>query len=150
MLQLNLPKYNYRLQRKNNRLEIWDDVRKKWVILTPEEWVRQHFLHYLLGHLNVPIILIRIESGMRYNRLRKRTDVIAFNRQMKPWLLVECKAPQVAITNETCEQAGVYASKQRIPFIALTNGLDHYFFVFSPEEQQYLPIDELLVFEEWV
>jgi hypothetical protein len=125
MLKLNLPEYDYLIKNKNDKLLIFDLVRKKYVALTPEEWVRQHFLNYLLNYLDVPKNLVSVEGGLKYNRLSKRSDILVFSLSGNPLLLVECKAPTQVIDNTVIFQLGTYNSKIQAPFLASTNGLMH-------------------------
>ncbi|MGI4869605.1 MAG: type I restriction enzyme HsdR N-terminal domain-containing protein [Janthinobacterium lividum] len=107
-------------------VEIWDELRRKYVVLTPEEWVRQHVVHYLMAHLGYPRGLLSLERGHRYNQRQKRTDLVALDPAGQPLLLVECKRPTVAITPTVAQQAATYNQTMRAPFLLLTNGLVHY------------------------
>ncbi|MEN7546885.1 type I restriction enzyme HsdR N-terminal domain-containing protein [Rapidithrix thailandica] len=127
MLQLNLPTYDYKVQKRENKLFIQDIIRKKYVRLTPEEWVRQHFIHFLLS-ANYPKALISVESALTYNKLNKRSDILVYDSSGLPFFLVECKAPNVKLTRDTLQQALVYNSVQQASFVAITNGLQHFFF----------------------
>src|SRR5690606_27113443 len=93
MVDLNLPSFEYRIKKTEEKTFIFDEIRKKFVVLTPEEWVRQHFVHYMIGHLRYPRALINVETGLAYNQLRKRSDIVLYDRTGKPWMIVECKAP---------------------------------------------------------
>jgi hypothetical protein len=127
MSQLNLPAIEARLQDgKNGRNEIFDPVRKKFVALTPEEWVRQHVIHYLAGHLDYPLTLIAVEAPLLYHTRKKRSDIVVFTRSGKPILIVECKAPEVAITQAVFEQAAMYNMGFRVKYLVLTNGIVHH------------------------
>ncbi len=126
MQALNLPAYEYKLKHSAGNSFIFDPVRKKFVLLTPEEWVRQHFLHYLTEHLAYPRSLISIERGLQYNRLQKRTDLRVYASTGEPLVLIECKAVSVAISAATVKQAVVYNQTIRAPYIMLTNGQEHY------------------------
>jgi hypothetical protein len=105
---LNLPSFDPNLIKKEGKLWIVDSIRKKSLILTPEEWVRQHWINFLINHLKYPRGLIALEKGMKYNQLQKRTDLVTLDRVGKPYLLIECKAPEVRISQKTMEQASVY------------------------------------------
>ncbi len=126
MDRLNLPPFDFKLKASGANLLVFDVLRKKYVILTPEEWVRQHFVHYLIGHLHYPKSLISIERGTSYNTLQKRTDLCVYNNTGLPHLLVECKAAHVPITQEVVKQASVYNQTLRARFVVITNGLQHY------------------------
>jgi len=126
--RLNLPPYEYKLRSTDDRAEIFDPVRKLWIALTPEEWVRQHFINYLLTNSKVPPGLIAIEKQIKVNRLARRCDIIIFRQSGNPVLIVECKAPQVNIGKEALEQALRYNLALNIDYLVLTNGLVHYCF----------------------
>jgi hypothetical protein len=128
MLELNLPKATIRMENKDGKPSIWDAFRKKWLVLTPEEYVRQHFLHYLCAELQYPASLVSVERGLDVNILAKRTDIVVFGRNRQPHILIECKAPQVKISQQTLEQASVYNLKLKAPFLAVTNGIEHHYF----------------------
>jgi len=127
MEPLNLPPFDVRIRNGNHQQqEIWDLVRRKFVTLTAEEWVRQHFLNFLIHHRGYPASLIRVEAALVYNRLRKRSDIVAYDKQGKPLLLVECKAPQVSITQDVFDQVAVYNRTFTGKFLVVSNGLKHY------------------------
>ena len=125
MYKLNLPKCDFRLKKDEGKIWIFDSIRKKFVILTPEEWVRQHFVNYLICKKNIPRSLIRIEGGLIYNELQKRTDIVVYDRAGQPWLIVECKSPTVAVSPAVLAQAALYNSTLRAAYICITNGLVH-------------------------
>ena len=127
MQVLDLPPFDYKIrQSAAHTTEIWDELRRKYVVLTPEEWVRQHVAHYLLAHLGYPRGLLSLERGHRYNQRQKRTDLVALGPDGRPLLLVECKRPSVAITPAVAQQAATYNQTIQAPFLLLTNGLVHY------------------------
>src|SRR5690606_41190461 len=100
MLKLNLPSFDYNLLKEEGKIWILDGIRKKYIVLTPEEWVRQHFIHYLINEKKYPRSLMRIEGGLRYNALQKRSDIVVYDVKGLPWLVVECKAPHEPIRSE--------------------------------------------------
>jgi len=126
MQTLNLPDAGLRIQSKNEKQEVFDCVRKKFVALTPEEWVRQHFIHYLIHHLSVPVSLIAVEALLHYYRLKKRSDIVVYGKDGKPSLIVECKAPEVAMTQAVFDQVAMYNMTLKVPYLAVTNGLVHF------------------------
>ncbi|KAA9332772.1 type I restriction enzyme HsdR N-terminal domain-containing protein [Adhaeribacter soli] len=148
MQALNLPAYDCKLKHSDGNSFIFDPVRKKYVLLTPEEWVRQHFLHYLTEHLAYPKTLFSIEKGMTYNRLQKRTDLRVYSSAGLPLVLVECKAAGVAISAETVKQASVYNQTLKAPYVMLTNGLDHYCWKVDFAASRYVPLAEIPVFSQ--
>ncbi len=119
--QLNLPLANLKL--KNDK--IWDVLRKKYVLHTPEEWVRQHYIHYMINTLRYPLSLMASEKLVKYNGLSKRCDIVAFSRELAPIAIVECKAPKIKITENTFYQAAKYNFSLKAPLLILTNGMQH-------------------------
>ncbi|MDV3310414.1 MAG: type I restriction enzyme HsdR N-terminal domain-containing protein [Cyclobacteriaceae bacterium] len=123
MVELNLPSFEYRIKKTDGKIFIFDEIRKKFVSLTPEEWVRQHVVNYMIVHLKYPRALIRIEGGTHYNQLRKRTDIVVYARSGTPWMVVECKAPSHKVGPATLRQVSVYNVTLRALYIAVTNGI---------------------------
>lgn len=123
--KLNLPDFEPVLNEIDGQLFIWDGIRKKNLVLTPEEWVRQHWIHYLVSSLDYPKGLFSLEKGMKYNQLQKRTDIFILDANGEPYLLVECKAPKVKISQKTMEQAAMYHNKLKSRYLILSNGLKH-------------------------
>lgn len=126
MEALNLPAFVYKIKKTEGKTWIFDVIRKKYLVLTPEEWVRQHFINYLIQHLHYPKGLIAPERGTTYNTLAKRTDICVYDSAGEVQILVECKASSVKISAETVKQATTYNQKIKAPYIVLTNGLEHY------------------------
>ena len=124
---LNLPPYPFKLKEQENKLYIFDEVRKKYLVVTPEEWVRQHFVQYLLVEKKYPKGWISIEGGLKLNELQKRSDILVYNTEGNPFLLVECKAPSIKITQNVFDQVARYNSIHRVKFLAVTNGLEHFY-----------------------
>jgi hypothetical protein len=120
--QLNLPPFEIKI-RENL---IWDRLRKKFVRLTPEEWVRQHLINYLIEHLHYPAGRTVSEYTVDYNSMKKRCDILIFDENGLPFLVVECKAPEIKISEDTFYQAARYASSLKIKWILLSNGVDHF------------------------
>jgi len=128
MYKLNLPDFNLNIRKEDGKVWIFDIIRKKYIILTPEEWVRQHFIHYLINHLKYPKSLFRIEGSLTYNKLQKRSDIVIHDREGRPWMLVECKAPNIKLTQKAFNQVAVYNMTIGARFVAVTNGLVQYCF----------------------
>ena len=126
MLQLNLPAYQYRLENRGGKLLIFDPIRKKFIQLTPEEWVRQHILNHLIKNLGYPATRTKVESGLKYNELQKRSDILIYDGQLNAQVLVECKAPNVSLGQGVVEQIAAYNKICRAPLIIITNGLNTY------------------------
>ncbi|PSR56970.1 restriction endonuclease subunit R [Adhaeribacter arboris] len=126
METLNLPAFPVKVKQAENKFWIFDGIRRKYLVLTPEEWVRQHFIHYLVQYLHYPKGLISPERGITYNSLAKRTDICVYNTAGQVCMLVECKASSVKISEVTIHQATTYNQNVRAKYIVLTNGLEHY------------------------
>jgi hypothetical protein len=125
MEKLNLPAYDVGLKKEHGKILIFDLLRKRYVVLTPEEWVRQHFIHYLINHLKYPKALIKVEGGLVFNTLQKRSDIVVFNREGNPWMMIECKAPELKLSKRTIRQASIYNHSLKAKYIVITNGLSH-------------------------
>ncbi len=142
-MQLNFKDYNFTIKKNNGNTLIFDIVRKKSVILTPEEWVRQHVVHYLINELGYPLGLIAVEKSMLINSQLKRFDVVVHNKIGQPMILIECKSPSVKITSKTLDQASNYQQFLKCEYAMLTNGLTHYFLHYQFEEKTSQQIDYL-------
>jgi hypothetical protein len=126
MQVLNLPLYQFKLKQQGVRTQIFDTIRKKYVALTPEEWVRQNFLQYLIQEKKFPASLIAVEAGLKYNQLQKRMDVLVYDKQGNPHLMVECKAPEVKITQDVFDQIARYNMVFKVKYLVVTNGINHF------------------------
>ena len=133
--KLNFPEYSFRIKKNKGDLFIFDPVRKKFVKLTPEEWVRQHVLCYLIEEKNFPTSLLVVEKELSVFNRTLRPDVIAYNNDKKPVFLVECKAPDVEINAKTWDQALIYNLKLGIKVVFLTNGFQHLCVVSEDEKE---------------
>lgn len=136
MYQLNLPPFEYKVKAEAQRKLIFDVVRKKYVQLTPEEWVRQHIVHYLLTVKKVPVTLIGVEKGMKILGRSRRVDIVVFNNLGNPALLVECKAPTVKLNPTTLSQAAVYNYGFGTDFIMISNGIQHLYLQIDKKQRQ--------------
>lgn len=143
MESLNLPSYEFRTTERDGKQHIYDPVRQRYVRLTPEEWVRQHFLQYLIQELNVPAGLVATEAPFQYDEQSWRADIVAYDRQGDPLLLVECKAPSVTIGQETFDQGSRYNLVLGAPYLVVTNGHVHYACRIDIENQHYTFLDDL-------
>lgn len=137
MQLLNFPKYDFRFKNSENKVSIFDSVRKKFVILQPEEWVRQHCVEYLIQEKNYPKSLINVEKELKLNNLSKRYDIVVFNNNGTIHLMIECKAPSVKIDQKTFDQIARYNMKLNATYLMVTNGLDHYFCSMDFENERY-------------
>jgi len=144
MPSLNLPEYPCRLREKQDgKAEIYDTIRKKFVRLTPEEWVRQHLLNFFIHHLDFPPSLIQVEGSLKYNSLSKRSDIVVYGRQGRALLAVECKAPSIKITDDVFQQLAMYNFSLKVPYLVVTNGMEHYCCVLDPAGRQFSYIPEI-------
>ena len=143
MTNLNLPKYSFRIKNKENKLYIFDKIRKKDLLLTEEEWVRQNFVSYLHEDKKYPLSLIALEKQCKVNDLVKRTDILVFDKTGSPYIIVECKAPQIAISQDTFDQIARYNMKLNATYLIVTNGLQHYFCQMDHVARQYQFLKEI-------
>lgn len=127
MQTLNMPAYDFRMRGgPDGKQQIYDALRQRYVRLTPEEWVRQHFAQYLIQDRGVPRGLIAIEQGFTYQGMPRRADVVAHDRQGRPRLMAECKAPDVAVSQAAFDQVARYNKVVQAALLVVTNGLEHY------------------------
>jgi hypothetical protein len=148
LLPLNLPPYPFKLTDQNGQLTVFDELRKKNIIITPEEWVRQHFVQYLIRQKHYPKSLIKLEGGLKLHGMAKRTDIVVFNSFGQKILLVECKAPAVAITQATFDQAARYNMVHKVQLMVISNGLQHYYCRIDHQTETYKFIEELPGYKE--
>ncbi len=125
-IKLNLPSYSFSIKDNNGKKMIFDPIRKKLVALTPEEWVRQNFIQFLINEKGYPASLIAIETKVIVNGLKQRADIVCYNTKREPLMVIECKAPEVKITQQVFEQVTRYNSQLKTKIIVVTNGLNHY------------------------
>lgn len=145
---LNLPPYPFKISDDNGQLTLFDEIRKKHIVITPEEWVRQHFVQYLINQKKYPKTLIKLEGGLRLHGMAKRTDIVVFNTTGDKILMIECKAPAVAINQKVFDQIARYNMTHRIALLAVSNGLQHYYCQIDFENQAYKFISELPAYDE--
>jgi len=143
MHKLNLPSYQFKIKSSENKQLIFDRIRKKYVVLTPEEWVRQNFIEYLIFEKNYPISIIAVEKQLIINGLNKRFDILIFNTDGSSKIIVECKAPSVKITQDTFDQIARYNLKLNADFLIVTNGLTHFSCVLDTVNKQYIFLKEV-------
>jgi hypothetical protein len=143
MQALNFPSYSFRFKNSENNLSIFDEVRKKFIQLTPEEWVRQHTIQYVLQEKKYPKSYLNVEKLIKINDLHKRYDVVVFQPDGTIFLLVECKAPEVKITQDTFDQIARYNLALKARYLMVTNGLNHYFCQMDFEKEAYVFLKEL-------
>ncbi|MEX2350186.1 MAG: type I restriction enzyme HsdR N-terminal domain-containing protein [Flavobacteriaceae bacterium] len=143
MQELHFPSYNFRFKSSENKISIFDEIRKKFVILTPEEWVRQHVVHFLITEKNFPKSHLNVEKELVLNQTKKRYDVVVFNKDGSIHLIVECKAPQINITQETFDQIARYNLSLKANYLMVTNGLLHYYCRLDYENEQYVFLKQI-------
>lgn len=137
MQVLNFPRYNFRLKNSENKTAIFDPLRKKFIILTPEEWVRQHVIQFLLQEKKFSKSLLNVEKQLKIHQLIKRYDLLAYNPDGSIHLVVECKAASVKITQETFDQIARYNLSLKANYLMVTNGLQHYFCQMDYQQEKY-------------
>lgn len=142
-IPLNLPPYPFKLTQQDDTLFIFDELRKKTLVLTPEEWVRQHFIQFLIHQKKYPKTLIKLEGGLKLNKLQKRTDILVFDLNGKADVLVECKASSVKIDQKVFDQAARYNMIHQVSYLLVTNGLQHYCCKMDYEHNTYSFLQEL-------
>ena len=143
---LNFPSYKIKTLSapdEGQSAKVFDVIRKKYVALIPEEWVRQHIIHYLVDAKKVPKSLISVEKKLKVNELVRRTDVVIYNKSLKPVLLAECKAPQIEINQKVFDQAARYNLSLNVHYFVLTNGLQTICCTMDHEKQQYDFLEEI-------
>lgn len=143
MQKLNFPSYSFRFKNNQNKVAVFDDLRKKFIILTPEEWVRQHTVKFLEKEKNYPLSLINVEKQLKIAGLTKRYDVVVFEPEGNIHIIVECKAPKIKITQNTFDQIARYNLSLKANYLMVTNGLEHYFCQMDYEKQTYIFLTEL-------
>lgn len=144
--KLNLPSFDCKITKIDGKDYIFDVIRLKNIFLTPEEWVRQHFIHLLLTNYQVPRTLIKLEGGLVYNKLSKRSDILVYNREGEPFLLVECKRANVKIDKKVVNQVSIYNRKINASYVAITNGLKTFCFETKNNQQELIQIADLPTF----
>ncbi|MBT8182345.1 MAG: type I restriction enzyme HsdR N-terminal domain-containing protein [Eudoraea sp.] len=137
MLSLNFPRYQFRFKSSENKQQIFDIIRKKFVSLQPEEWVRQHVIHFLNIDKKYPASLINVEKTLSLNGLRKRYDIVVFNTDGSIHILVECKSPNITISQTVFDQIARYNLKMQAEYLMVTNGLDHFYCKMNYEQEKY-------------
>ncbi|MCF6307254.1 MAG: type I restriction enzyme HsdR N-terminal domain-containing protein [Flavobacteriaceae bacterium] len=143
MQNLNFPKYKFRFKSNENKTLIFDIIRKKFVALTPEEWVRQHVIHFLISEKEYPISLINIEKQIKLINTIKRYDIVVFNKDGSIHIIVECKAPSIKINQQTFDQIARYNFVLNADYLFISNGLEHYFCQMDYENENYIFLKEL-------
>ncbi len=146
--KLNFPESSLKLKYDNLKPFVFDNIRKKWLLLTPEEWVRQHLVNYLVTHKNYPSSLISLEAGLKYNNLVKRTDLLIYNKMGVPLIIFECKASKGAINQKVIAQISVYNKTIGAAYLCVTNGLKHYCWTIVEAQNKFEFLQQIPDFKE--
>ena len=137
MIQLTLPPYQIRVKETHGRKQIFDILRRKYVALTPEEWVRQHFIHYLIEHKNYPASLLANEVSLQIGEKRMRADSVLYDNQLHPRIIIEYKAPNITLTQKVFDQITVYNLLLHVDYLIVSNGMTTYICKMDYEKQTY-------------
>ena len=143
MQKLNFPQYSFRFKSSENKTLVFDEIRKKFVVLTPEEWVRLHVVQFLLQEKNYPKSLINVEKQLKLNKTTKRYDIVVFNNDGSIFLIVECKAPSIPISQITFDQIARYNLALNASFLMVSNGLEHYYCQMDYENECYVFLKDI-------
>ena len=143
MQNLNFPKYNFRFKSNENKTLIFDIIRKKFVVLTPEEWVRQHTIHFLISEKKYPASHINVEKQLQLNDTLKRYDIVVFNKNGSIQIIAECKAPSIKTNQQTFDQIARYNLALKSETLMVTNGLEHFFCKMDFENKKYLFLKDI-------
>ena len=143
MMQLNLPPYQARVKEVNGQKQIFDILRRKYVALTPEEWVRQHFIHFLINYKKYPATLLANEVELKVGQKRLRADTILYSKDLKPLMILEYKAPHITITQKTFDQISVYNMLLHVDYLIVSNGLQHYCCKMDYNSKKYLFLEDI-------
>ena len=147
MKKLNLPLFEFKIKKENNNTIIFDKIRKKWIILTPEEWVRQNFISYILEK-NYPKSLINCEKVFYVNKVSKRYDIVVYDSSGDAQILVECKSYDVSLIKEHFDQVMRYNLELKSKYVIVTNGLRHFYFEFDDSEKIYQQKKDLISYKK--
>ena len=146
MIKIEFPKERIKIQHRGSGHEVFDVIRKKWLVLTPEEWVRQHIIHFLLITKKYPASLIAVEKEIMLGELKKRCDLVVYNRQSQPWMIIECKEMNVILSEKALEQVLRYHITLGAKYLVITNG--SYCFGFRKENEQFTEVNDFPQFEK--
>ncbi len=148
MLSLNLPKYETKISRTDDKVRIYDSLRRRYIVLTPEEWVRQHFVHFLTEHKGYPAALLANEVTLRLNGMTRRCDTVLYDRTVAPRMIIEYKAPHIPITQEVFDQICRYNMVLRVDYLIVSNGLSHYCCHIDYEQKSYTFLKDIPHYSE--
>lgn len=143
MLSLNLPNYEAKISTRNGKAIIYDIIRKRFIALTPEEWVRQNFIHYLINHKGYPLALMANEVELNLNGMKKRCDTVLYNRTLQPRMIIEYKAPHIEINQKVFTQISHYNFVLKVDYLIVSNGRNHYCCLINYEQKSYTFLKEI-------
>lgn len=126
MLSITFPEPDFKIKKEKGREYIFDAIRKQWIVLTPEEWVRQNFINYLVKTLNYPVAMIAVEKEIMLGELKKRFDILVYDKEHTPWMMIECKAQEVPLTENVLQQVLRYNISVPVKYLLITNGNYHF------------------------
>ncbi|MBR1427966.1 MAG: type I restriction enzyme HsdR N-terminal domain-containing protein [Prevotella sp.] len=143
MIPLNLPPYEIKISNKNGKTMIFDQLRRKYVALTPEEWVRQHFIHFLIDHKGYPQGLLTNEVQLQIGEKRLRCDTILYDKSLQPRMIIEYKAPSIAISQKVFDQITIYNFLLKVDYLIVSNGIQHYCCRMDYDNQRYCFLEDI-------
>ncbi len=147
MQKLNFSDYSFRFKNSENKVSVFDEIRKKFIVLTPEEWVRIHVVQYLIQEKNYPKSLINVEKLIKINTISKRYDIVVYQPNGEIFLLIECKKPDVSINQLVFDQIARYNLTLKAKYLMVTNGLNHYFCQMDFEQERYIFLKDIPDYE---
>lgn len=148
MKKLNLPEYDFTIVKEDKKTKIFDGIRRKYLLLTPEEWVRQHIVRFLVEEKKFPKGLIALEKGLKMNGLNKRSDILVYSQKGNPIFMVECKATSVKINQSVFDQISRYNISYQLPYLLVTNGLQHYCAKINFNEKKFNFLNDIPFYHE--
>lgn len=148
MTRLNLPPFEIKLRGTKTQPQIFDILRKKYIALTPEEWVRQHFVHFLVEHKGYPAALMANEIQLKVGEKTLRADSVLYSRDLKPRMIIEYKAPHIPITQKVFDQISIYNMLLHVDYLVVSNGLQHYICKMDYNDKKYLFLEDIPNYEE--
>ena len=148
MTRLNLPPFEIKLRGTKAQPQIFDILRKKYIALTPEEWVRQHFVHFLVEHKGYPAALMANEIQLKVGEKTLRADSVLYSRELKPRMIIEYKAPHIPITQKVFDQISIYNMLLHVDYLVVRNGLQHYICKMDYNDKKYLFLEDIPDYEE--
>ncbi|MFO7790851.1 MAG: type I restriction enzyme HsdR N-terminal domain-containing protein [Bacteroidales bacterium] len=149
MQTLNLPYFDFRIEKRGDKIIIFDEIRRKWLVCTPEEWVRQNLIKFFIHTKKVPAGFIALEKEIKVYGLQKRYDALIYDKTGTPLMLIECKAPGVKISQDTFEQIAGYNIRFKVPYLFVSNGLNHYVCHIDTMAEKLKFLGDLPEYDKW-